>query len=131
MTMDVVYVCAAGCERVLLVLCGCLFWTGSVISTNDGACPQPHLQTHTQTHTPPHTHSPFTHTRASTQGVINDWRIIAAWPLLMLIDLLLKTPPIARALFDNLAKPPTITKVGLCCIVWLLCGSVFPRKARV
>lgn len=45
------------------------------------------------------------------QGVVNDWRIIAAWPLLMLIDLLLKTPPVARALFDNLAKPGTITKV--------------------
>lgn len=45
------------------------------------------------------------------QGVVNDWRIIAAWPLLMLIDLLLKTPPVARALFDNLAKPETITKV--------------------
>ena len=45
------------------------------------------------------------------QGVVNDWRIIAAWPLLMLIDLLLKTPPVARALFDNLAKPATITKV--------------------
>jgi hypothetical protein len=49
--------------------------------------------------------------RLLIQGVINDWRIIAAWPLLMLIDLLLKTPPIARALFDNLAKPETITKV--------------------
>lgn len=45
------------------------------------------------------------------QGVINDWRIIAAWPLLMLIDLLLKTPPVARALFNSLAQPPTITKV--------------------
>jgi len=29
----------------------------------------------------------------------------------MLIDFLLKTPPVARALFDNLAKPETITKV--------------------
>jgi hypothetical protein len=45
------------------------------------------------------------------QGVVSDWRIIAAYPLLLLIDLLLKTPPVARALFDNLAKPATITKV--------------------
>lgn len=47
----------------------------------------------------------------NNKGVVNDWRIIAAWPLLMLIDFLLKTPPVARALFDNLAKPETITKV--------------------
>jgi hypothetical protein len=45
------------------------------------------------------------------QGVVSDWCIIAAYPLLMLIDFLLKTPPVARALFDNLAKPTTITKV--------------------
>lgn len=36
----------------------------------------------------------------NNKGVINDFRIILAWPLLMLIDLLLKTPPVARALFN-------------------------------
>jgi hypothetical protein len=36
--------------------------------------------------------------------VINDWRIVLALPLLLLIDFLLKTPPIARALFDALAQ---------------------------
>eukprot|EP00775_Hariotina_reticulata_P013508 gene13508-13633_t len=47
----------------------------------------------------------------NNKGVINDLRIILAWPLLMLIDLLLKTPPIARALFNALAQPETVRKV--------------------
>lgn len=40
----------------------------------------------------------------NNKGVVSDWRIILAWPLLMLVDLLLRTPPIARALFDSLAQ---------------------------
>jgi hypothetical protein len=40
----------------------------------------------------------------NNKGVINDWRIVLALPLLLLIDFLLKTPPIARALFDALAQ---------------------------
>jgi hypothetical protein len=40
----------------------------------------------------------------NNKGVINDWRIVLALPLLLLIDFLLKTPPIARALFDAVAQ---------------------------
>jgi hypothetical protein len=71
-------------------------------------------------------------TRVHAQGVVSDWRIIAAWPLLMLIDLLLKTPPVARALFDNLAKPETITKVGqhLHCMCLLVRGGSLEHCLR-
>uniref|UniRef100_A0A383WBY5 AB hydrolase-1 domain-containing protein n=1 Tax=Tetradesmus obliquus TaxID=3088 RepID=A0A383WBY5_TETOB len=58
----------------------------------------------------------------NNKGVINDWRIVLALPLLLLIDFLLKTPPIARALFDALARPETIRKV---------LGGVYVDKAAV
>ncbi|WIA13226.1 hypothetical protein OEZ85_006818 [Tetradesmus obliquus] len=58
----------------------------------------------------------------NNKGVINDWRIVLALPLLLLIDFLLKTPPIARALFDALAQPETIRKV---------LGGVYVDKAAV
>jgi pimeloyl-ACP methyl ester carboxylesterase len=47
----------------------------------------------------------------NNKGVVADWRIIAAWPLLMLIDAALRTRPLAAALFRGLAKPDTIRKV--------------------
>eukprot|EP00882_Tetradesmus_deserticola_P025252 GHRQ01027719.1.p1 GENE.GHRQ01027719.1~~GHRQ01027719.1.p1 ORF type:complete len:335 (+),score=95.79 GHRQ01027719.1:210-1214(+) len=58
----------------------------------------------------------------NNKGVINDWRIVLALPLLLLIDLLLRTPPIARALFDALAQPETISKV---------LGGIYVDKAAV
>eukprot|EP00879_Flechtneria_rotunda_P015806 GHRR01016529.1.p1 GENE.GHRR01016529.1~~GHRR01016529.1.p1 ORF type:complete len:308 (+),score=76.20 GHRR01016529.1:302-1225(+) len=47
----------------------------------------------------------------NNKGVVSDWRIIMAMPLLLLIDLLLKTRPVAEPLFKNLAQPQTIKKV--------------------
>ncbi|GBF95960.1 hypothetical protein Rsub_08083 [Raphidocelis subcapitata] len=47
----------------------------------------------------------------NNKGVVADWRIIAALPLLWLIDLLLSIRPIARALFDNVRDRATLAKV--------------------
>eukprot|EP00878_Enallax_costatus_P022864 GHUV01024297.1.p1 GENE.GHUV01024297.1~~GHUV01024297.1.p1 ORF type:complete len:270 (+),score=66.19 GHUV01024297.1:572-1381(+) len=55
----------------------------------------------------------------NNKGVVSDWRIIMAWPLLMLIDVLLRTRSIAQSLFKNLAQPDTIRKVQ---------GSLFNRQ---
>jgi hypothetical protein len=42
---------------------------------------------------------------------VSDWRIVAALPLLWLIDLLLSIRPVARALFDSVRDKQTLAKV--------------------
>eukprot|EP00877_Chromochloris_zofingiensis_P001857 jgi/Chrzof1/11672/Cz06g04170.t1_PPH3 len=49
----------------------------------------------------------------NNKGVVSDWRIIAAYPIFLLIDLLLSTRSIARPLFDNFRQKETLQKVLL------------------
>ena len=47
----------------------------------------------------------------NNKGVIGDWRIVAVYPLLLLIDFLLSIPAVSAALFKNLARKENISQV--------------------
>jgi len=44
----------------------------------------------------------------NNKGILNDWRILLAYPLLMLIDFLLSIPAVSGAIFKNFAQPDNI-----------------------
>lgn len=47
----------------------------------------------------------------NNKAIVDDWRIKLALPLFLLIDLLLKTPPIAQRLFDRFRTPDNIRNI--------------------
>ncbi|KAG2451648.1 hypothetical protein HYH02_003428 [Chlamydomonas schloesseri] len=47
----------------------------------------------------------------NNKGVIGDWRIVAVYPLLLLIDFLLSIPAVSAALFKNLARKENISQI--------------------
>jgi pimeloyl-ACP methyl ester carboxylesterase len=47
----------------------------------------------------------------NNKGVVSDWRIVLAYPIFLLVDLLLSVRPVARALFDNVRDPETLANV--------------------
>lgn len=47
----------------------------------------------------------------NNKGITDDWRIKAAWPVLMLVDWLLSVKPIATRLFENLRRPESVRNV--------------------
>jgi len=47
----------------------------------------------------------------NNKGISNDWRIKAAYPLLLLIDLVLKTRPLASWLFNSFRTPDNLRNV--------------------
>lgn len=47
----------------------------------------------------------------NNKAIADDWRIRLAMPLFLLIDLLLKTRPIAQLLFDRFRTPDNIRSV--------------------
>jgi pimeloyl-ACP methyl ester carboxylesterase len=47
----------------------------------------------------------------NNKGVVSDWRIVLAYPIFLLVDLLLSIRPVARALFDNVRDPTTLAGV--------------------
>lgn len=47
----------------------------------------------------------------NNKSLIDDWRLYLLYPLLMLIDFALKTPPVAKFLFERFASKDTIRKV--------------------
>lgn len=47
----------------------------------------------------------------NNKGVVGDWRILAVYPLLLLIDFLLSIPAVSAALFNNVRTPKNIGEV--------------------
>lgn len=47
----------------------------------------------------------------NNKAIADDWRIRLAMPLFLLIDALLRTPPVARFLFDKFRSRDTIRQV--------------------
>lgn len=47
----------------------------------------------------------------NNKAIADDWRIKLAWPVFMLIDFLLQTPPVARFLFDKFRTRDNISSV--------------------
>jgi len=47
----------------------------------------------------------------NNKGVVSDWRIVLALPIFLLVDLLLSIRPIARALFDRVRDPESLSNV--------------------
>lgn len=47
----------------------------------------------------------------NNKGVVNDWRVVLAYPIFLLIDLLLSMAPVARTLFNNFRSPDNVRQV--------------------
>jgi hypothetical protein len=58
----------------------------------------------------------------NNKGVLNDWRIIIAYPLFLLIDLLLSIRPLASYLFNSFRQKESVANV---------LGSVYRNQAAV
>lgn len=63
----------------------------------------------TTTHPPSPPRPPRPPGLRTRQGVMGDWRILAAYPLLLFIDFLLSIPAVSGALFNNLRRGPDLT----------------------
>lgn len=46
----------------------------------------------------------------NNKGVIGDWRIVLVYPLLLLIDILLKIPAVSNYIFTSVRNPENIKK---------------------
>ena len=47
----------------------------------------------------------------NNKGVVSDWRVALAYPIFLLVDLLLSVRPVARALFDGVRDPANLAGV--------------------
>lgn len=66
----------------------------------------------------------------NNKAIVDDWRIKLALPLFLLIDLLLKTPPIAQRLFDRFRTPDNIRNILQVCSSSSVCRDCMALLAQ-